>query len=142
VIRMAKERMGAEASVTARGVFLLADRGEPRAISVFQTVGQSLAIGLTGLVNTLNLSLYLLAGGVSEAWEIFAPSMFDALRARSYVYRLTEPGNRNPKALERHKTYIQRAQLGASAGLLGACLLPYQRHSLSLAPSENSLVPE
>jgi glucokinase len=52
--------------------------------------------------------------------------MFGTLRDRSYVYRLTEPENRNPEVLERHKTYILRAQLGASASLLGACLLPYR----------------
>jgi glucokinase len=126
IVRMARERMAEEAPTTAHGVFLLASQGEPRAISVFQTVGHSLAIGLTGLVNTLNLPLYLLAGGVSEAWEMFAPAMFGTLRDRSYVYRLTEPENRNPEVLERHKTYILRAQLGASASLLGACLLPYR----------------
>jgi glucokinase len=49
--------------------------------------------------------------------------MFVELLKRSYVYRLTEPAERYPKMLERHKTYIQRAELGSSAGLLGACIL-------------------
>jgi glucokinase len=125
--RMAKERMGAEAPASANALFLMAQDGEPRARSVFETVGFSLAIALTGLVNTLNLPLYLLGGGVCEAWEVFAPTMFRELHVRSYVYRLTEPQERDPVALERHRTYILRAPLGSGAGLLGACLLPYER---------------
>lgn len=124
--RMARERMGKDAPQTAHAIFIMAKQGEPRAQSVFHTVGQSLAIALTGLVNTLNLPLYLLGGGVCEAWEIFAPTMFDELRRRSYIYRLTEPENRYPETSERHKTYVLPAQLGTRAGLLGACLLPYQ----------------
>ncbi len=61
----------------------MARNGEPRASSVFDTVGHALAIALAGLVNTLNLPLYLLAGGVCEAWEMFAKTMFQELSLRS-----------------------------------------------------------
>jgi glucokinase len=45
----------------------------------------------------------------------------------------------NPAHLERHKTYILCTELGSSAGLLGACLLPLQE---KIAPrvSEDLLV--
>jgi glucokinase len=129
ILRMARERMGRDAPSSAHGIFLLASQGEPQALSIFQTVGHSLAIALTGLVNTLNLPLYLLGGGVCEAWEIFAPPMFRELQRSSYIYRLTEPEDRYPEALERHRTYILPAQLGSGAGLLGACLLPYERQN-------------
>ena len=138
--RMARERMGSEAPASSHAIFLMASEGEPRALSIFETVGHSLAIALTGLVNTLNLPLYLLGGGVCEAWEMFAPSMFRELRVRSYVYRLTEPGEGDPAALERHKTYILRAQLGSGAGLLGASLLPYERQDSTSTSQENLLV--
>ena len=138
--RMARERMGAEAPASSHAIFLMAEEGDPRALSIFETVGHSLAIALTGLVNTLNLPLYLLGGGVCEAWELFAPPMFRELHARSYVYRLTEPGDRNPVALERHKTYILRAQLGSGAGLLGACLLPYEQPGVTPICQESLLV--
>jgi glucokinase len=75
---------------------LLARGGDPPAVSVFETVGQALTIALTGLINTLNLPLYLLGGGVSEAWDSFSPTMFRELRARSYVYRLTQPDIMHP----------------------------------------------
>jgi glucokinase len=126
VLRMARERMFDAAPATAQEVALLARSGDPRAISVFETVGHALAVALTSLINTLNLPLYLLGGGVSEAWDLFCPAMFRELRQRSYIYRLTEPKVRQTSVLEKGKTYILGAQLGPSAGLLGACLLPYE----------------
>ena len=82
-----------------------------------------MAIALTSLVNTLNLPLYLLGGGVCEAWDLFSPAMFHALEQRSYVYHLTKPDILEPARLEARKTYILKAQLGPTAGLLGACIL-------------------
>jgi glucokinase len=127
--------MGEAAPETSEELARMALDGDVRAISVFDTLGESLAIGLTMLVNTLNLPLYLLGGGVSEAWDLFAPTMFRELRSRSYIYRLTEPKEQAPDALELNKTYILPAQLGPIAGLLGACLLPL--HGLA----ESSFVP-
>lgn len=126
ILRMARERIGAKAPESADAVYAMAKQGDIRARSIFESVGYALAIGLTGLVNTLNLPLYLLGGGVCEAWEMFAPEMFRELRKRSYIYRMTEPTQRYPLELEGHKTYILQAQLGTRAGLLGACLLPYE----------------
>ena len=126
VVRMGRELMGPDAPSSSHELFELASNGEPRALAVFEMVGHSLAIALTGLVNTLNLPLHLLAGGVCEAWDAFAPAMFRELRLRSYIYRLTEPSNRAAQTLEWQKTYVLRAVLGPTAGLLGACLLPYQ----------------
>jgi glucokinase len=124
VVRMARERMGEAAPATSRELARMALAGDATAASVFQTLGESLAIGLTMLINTLNLPLYLLGGGLCDAWDLFAPAMFGGLHDRSYIYRLTEPEERSPKQLEWNKTYILPAQLGPTAGLLGACLLP------------------
>ncbi len=138
VVRMGRERMGATVPGTSQEMARMAMEGDARAISVFDTLGESLAIGLTMLVNTLNLPLYLLGGGVSEAWDLFAPTMFRELHSRSYIYRLTEPKERNPDGLENNKTYILPAQLGSMAGLLGACLLPLQEHQEPSCIPENS----
>ena len=126
VVRMARERLGQNAPLSARDLFVMASMGEAAAMSVFETVGHALAIALTGLINTLNLPLYLLAGGMCEAWDLFAPTMFRELLKRSYVYRLTMPEGPLSNTLERRRTYILPAKLGPTAGLLGACLLPYQ----------------
>jgi glucokinase len=122
VIRMAHARFGDACPSSAQEVALLAESGDEEARAVFVTVGHALAIALTGLVNTLNLPLYLLGGGVCEAWSLFAPPMFRELERRSYIYRLTRPEVLEPTCLEVGKTHILRAELGPSAGLLGACL--------------------
>lgn len=123
VVRMAHEHVGDDAPNSAHELALLARNGNRRAQEVFDEVGFSLAIALTALINTLNLPLYLLGGGVSEAWDLFAPTMFQHLHSRSYVYRLTEPALLAPETLEANRTYVLRAELGPTAGLLGACLL-------------------
>jgi glucokinase len=130
IVRMARARMGSAAPKTAHDLAVLAREGHGPALAVFKDVAHALAIAFTGLINTLNLPLYLLGGGVCEAWDLLAPGMFRELRARSYVYRLTQPAEVRPeknlpKQLQRHKTYIAKAELGAEAGLLGACLLPF-----------------
>jgi glucokinase len=123
VMRMAHERLGDVAPTSAHDLASAARSGNEQARSIFDTVGEVLAIALTGLVNTLNLPLYLLGGGVCEAWDLFAPEMFRELERRSYVYRLTRPPVLDPDHLEAGKTYILKAQLGPAAGLLGACAL-------------------
>jgi glucokinase len=140
VLRMARERINDAAPATAHEVALLARSGDARAASVFDSVGHALAIALTSLINTLNLPLYLLGGGVCDALDLLAPTMFRVLQQRSYVYRLTEPEVLEPSKLEKNKTYILGAQLGSTAGLLGACLLPYQPKDLPSEAAEDSLV--
>lgn len=129
VVRMARERMGDAAPATAEETARLARAGDAKARGIFDVVGHSLAIALAGLINTLNLPLCVLGGGVCEAWDLFAPAMFRELRLRSYIYRLTEPPALIPEQLEKRKTYVLRAELGPAAGLLGACLLGLQPSS-------------
>src|ERR1035438_4724274 len=62
-------------------------------------------------------------GGVCDAWDLLSPTMFRELECRSYVYRLTKPDVLKPTYLEARKTYILKAELGPTAGLLGACVL-------------------
>ena len=126
ILRIAGEIMGTDAPGSSHEVALMAAAGNRRCIQVFERVGRALAIALTALINTLNLPLYTIGGGACEAWDLFAPVMFRELHTRSYVYRLTAPDVLQPASLEPQKTYILRAELGANAGLLGACLLPLQ----------------
>ncbi|HTU33269.1 MAG TPA: ROK family protein [Candidatus Acidoferrum sp.] len=109
---------------TSLDLAALARAGDPDAQAVFDLVGRSLAIGLAALINTLNLPLYVIGGGVAQAWDLFSPKMFTELRHRSYVYRFTD-GLTDAQGHRNHKTYVEPAQLGAESGLLGACLLPF-----------------
>ena len=136
IVRMAREQLGLEAC-KSHEVALLARSGDSGACSVFHTVGRALGIALTGLINTLNLPLYLIGGGVCDAWDLFAPTMFRELHRRCYVYRLTAPQILQPEVIELNKTYILRAHLGPTAGLLGACLLGLDQPSAKAPLEEN-----
>jgi glucokinase len=113
------------AEFTPRDVALLAEARDADAIRIFENLGQALGIALSAVVNTLNLPLYLLGGGLLNAWDLFAPALFKELRSRSYIYRLTEPSEEDRSTHREGKTYVEPAELGTDAGFLGACLLPF-----------------
>jgi glucokinase len=116
----------------ARSVYNLALQGDEHARQIFRTFGSYLGILLAGLINVLNLDMFVLGGGVSSAWDAYAPTMFDELRARSLVYAATAPANplmtmndsspkdSAPESRTARKTIITQALLGSDAGLYGA----------------------
>jgi glucokinase len=113
--------MKEDAEFSARMVFQMAAQGDVAAKEIFVRVGWALGIALAGLVNIFNLPMYVIGGGVSGAWEAFAPAMMDEVRRRSFVYRATAP---DLKAPAKKQTMITRAVLGSDAGLYGAARLP------------------
>ena len=112
----------------AKTIYNLALQGDEQARRIFQSFGRYLGILLSGLINVLNLDMFVIGGGVSSAWEAFVPSMFAEMRERSLVYAATAPGEpsdnsaeaKNVKGRTDHKTIITRALLGSDAGLYGA----------------------
>lgn len=131
VVRIANERIAAGTASglnghkwTARTLAEAANAGNTDAAQIYTEAGRALGIGLAALVNTLNLPLYVIGGGLVQAWNLLKPEIFKELCHRSYVYRLTAPGSEivrgNPQAV----THVLPAELGKDAGLLGACILP------------------
>jgi len=132
VIRMAREAIekGAspalkrayheDAEFGANVVYQMAVQGEAAAKDIFRRVGWALGIGLADLINLLNLPMYVIGGGVSNAWDAFLPAMMEEIKKRSFVYRATAPEDSSPG----RKTIITRALLGGEAGLFGAARLP------------------
>lgn len=110
---------------TAHSLATAADQGNADARKIFIDAGHALGIGLAALVNTLNLPLYVVGGGLAQAWHLMKDTIFKELLHRSYVYRFTAPGSpiamRNPRGA----THVLPAELGPDAGLLGACILPF-----------------
>jgi glucokinase len=98
--------------------------GNATAIGIFQRVGRAIGLALGSTANILNLPLYVVAGGLSNAWDLFAPAMFAEMRLRSYVYRPTAAALGDPLDTP-GKSFVRRAELGSEAGILGACLLPF-----------------
>lgn len=145
VVRMANEAIAAnpasglaraaheDVEFSSKSIYNLAIQGDEEARKVFRRVGRALGIVLSGMVNSLNLPIYVIGGGVSSAWEAFSPTIFEELRWRSMVYAATAPpdplaANRGASALvepgKGRKTIITRALLGSDAGLYGAARLP------------------
>jgi glucokinase len=130
VIRMAQEAGVDHAS--ARAVYNLAVQGDEGAKKVFERVGRALGIVIASAVNALNLPMYVLAGGVTSAWDAFSPAMFEQVRLRSVVFAATAPeGSAGPGqgasaqvvAGGPTRTVITRTTLGSDAGLYGAARL-------------------
>ena len=146
VVRMAREAIAtglapglsraasSNPEFTAKAVYNLAVQGDVQAKKIFRRVGRSLGIALAGLVNALNLQMYVIGGGVSSAWEAFSPAIFEELRQRSMVYAATAPqheaGDQGASAKvepgQTYRTTITRALLGSDAGLYGAARLPFE----------------
>jgi glucokinase len=143
VMRMAREEIernvapglaraaSADPDFSARSVCILAMQGDSVAQHIFSLVGSALGIALATMVNGLNLPMYVIGGGVSGAWDVFCPTMFREVRARSMVYAATAPaemaGDQSDAAQVKFdagtRTIITRALLGSDAGLYGAARL-------------------
>jgi glucokinase len=118
---------------SARSIYNLAIQGDEAAQRIFRRFGSVLGILLAGLINVLNLDMFVIGGGVVSAWDAFAPTMFAELRDRSLVYAATAPESPVGKkegasaqiaAYTRKKTIITQALLGSDAGLYGAARVP------------------
>jgi glucokinase len=130
IVRMARETGVDHAS--ARAVYNLAAQGNEAAKRVFDRVGRALGIVIASAINALNLPMYVLAGGVTSAWDGFSPAMFEQVRLRSVVFAATAPDSEAgagqgasaqvaPSGTTR--TIITRTLLGSDAGLYGAARL-------------------
>jgi glucokinase len=140
IVRMAREAIARgeapslataaswDAEFGAKSIYDLGMSGDPHAQRILNTFGRYLGILLAGIVNGLNLEMYVIGGGASSAWDSFAPSMFEELRSRSLVYAATAPENpleeevssAEPQIRRQRRTIVTRAALGSDAGLYGA----------------------
>ncbi len=106
---------------TSRNVYQLAIQNHPSAQKIYQRVGRALGIAIGAMVNALNLPMYVIGGGASSAWNAFAPTMFEELKTRSFIYGITSPDR--VEAGQKH-TVVTIALMGSDAGLYGAARLP------------------
>jgi glucokinase len=147
VVRMARERIAAgqapelaraaqssSVEFSAKAIYNLALQGDQPAQEIFRKVGWALGILMADLVNAFNLHMYVIGGGVSGAWAMFSPAMFEEVRKRSMVYAATAPPDQASDGTGAsaqvtatplgRPTIITRALLGSDAGLFGAARLP------------------
>jgi glucokinase len=115
----------------------LAEHGDPSSKLVFERMGFYLGVGIANLISTLDLPMIVVGGGMARAWDLFSPTMFQAVHDFSVVYRLVEPTQRLHR--EEDRTFIRPATIGPSAGLLGAGMLPFLSHEMEPNASVPSL---
>jgi glucokinase len=144
IVRLAREAMaagpapglaraaGSDQGLSAKAVCDLARNGDEDASAVVGRAGRYLGIGIANMVTTLNLPMYVIGGGVSRAWDLLAPPVFEQLQHYSLVYAATKPASPGIKStgaganIESRgptKTIVVPAELGGDAGLYGAARL-------------------
>jgi glucokinase len=144
LVRMAQEAIAAGKAPTlakaasgdpefgAKALYDLAMQGDEAAQHVFARFGRALGLLMGGLVNILNLEMFVIGGGVASAWDAFAPVMFAEMRQRSLVYAATEAedplgkgdvASAHAAARAGKRTIVTRALLGSDAGLYGGARL-------------------
>lgn len=106
--------------VTGRTVFEAAKEGDPRAIALYEELGEWLGIGLASLVAILDVPLIVVGGSVADAGEI----LFEPTRA-SLARHLFGQGHRELPE-------IVAATHGVDAGWMGAGLLALDGAGLQL----------
>ena len=102
--------------VTAEAIAEAAAGGDEFAQDIFQRAGMYLGIAAANIVNTLNPEMIVIGGGVSAAFDLFAPAAREEMLRRAFPV---------PAA----RCQIVRAECGDDAGLLGAAWIACQRRS-------------
>ena len=113
------QTMSKGAELSAKSVFQCALEGDAVARQIFETAGAALGTVLASLINALNLPMYVIGGGVANAWPAFSPAMFRELKKQSVVFRAGENAESHT-----NRTVVTQALLGNAAGLMGAARLP------------------
>ena len=60
-------------------IFDLAMQGDAQARAIFERVGKALGTVIADMVNIFNFPMYVIGGGVSSAWDAFAPLMLETV---------------------------------------------------------------
>ena len=120
IVRMAREGLLAypesalakigDEELTAATIATAASEGDEFARGVFKRVGVYLGIAAANIVNTLNPEMIVIGGGVSAAFDLFAPTARNEMKQRAFPV---------PAA----RCQIVKAECGDDAGLLGAAWL-------------------
>jgi len=97
-------------TITLEKLSGLAKNKNSKAIKFWSNVGKKLGLGLTGIVNLLNLDVIIIGGGVAQAGKVLFASVRQTISKRAM-------------SVQSKRIKIFRAKLGNDAGLIGAGLL-------------------
>lgn len=94
---------------------ILAQAGDANTLTFWQEYGTDLGIGLTSLIYVLTPQAIVIGGGISASFEFFLPSLKAEIEKRVM----------NTSRID---LQILPAELGNSAGIVGAAKLAWQHH--------------
>ena len=155
IMRMAREAVASgdapslaqaassDPEIGAKSIYTLAMQGDEQAVRIFRTFGRYLGIMLAGAINILNLDMFVLGGGVSSAWDAFAPKMFEQLRERSLVYAATAPPDPmlEEKLLWGQPPSVDQAERSSAAAGTGSNSRPVAaNHDTTSIPTERRTI--
>ena len=102
--------LAADGEITPYIVAKAAEAGDPVAKRIFEIVGTYNGMGLVSVINLLNPEKVIIGGGVAEAGDLLLDPIRKTIKERAMVVA----GN---------SVEIVRAELGNSAGVIGASML-------------------
>lgn len=102
--------LAADGEITPYIVAKAAEAGDPVAKRIFEIVGTYIGMGLVSVINLLNPEKVIIGGGVAEAGDLLLDPIRKTIKERAMVVA----GN---------SVEIVRAELGNSAGVIGASML-------------------
>lgn len=105
-----KYRELANPDITPYIVAVAAKEGDPVAKQIFRIMGEYIGMGLTSVINLLNPEKVIIGGGVAAAGDI----LFDPIKETIAKRAMT---------IQKEAVEIVPAQLGNTAGVIGASLL-------------------
>lgn len=97
-------------NITLEEISQMAKYNNIKAIKFWKSVGEKLGLGLSGIVNLLNLDVIVIGGGVSDAGKILFDSIKQTITLRAM-------------SVQSKRVKIFKAKLGNEAGVIGAGLL-------------------
>lgn len=105
---LSEKLAGTEESALPESLAELAREKDQAAISVWNDFGANLGVGISILVNILDVKTVVVGGGLSGAWELF-------------IGKTLEEAERRCLGGADRGIQIKRAVLGDDSGVLGAC---------------------
>jgi glucokinase len=116
IVRMAQEaglKPPPGAKLEAHTFQVMAEKGDRRALKVYQKAGEMLGVGLTTAIHLLNPEVIIFSGGVSAAGDLLLKPMMRELNKRCFKSHL--------KGIK-----FKMAKLGDNMGVVGAACLAWQ----------------
>jgi glucokinase len=94
-------------NIDPRELFILARKGNKKAVKIWNKIGFYLGLGITNIANVLDPNIVVIGGNIANAWLFFSPSMKETIKKHAFI----------------KGTKVVKSKLGENAAILGAASL-------------------